>query len=167
MTDEGEVDEAQASSFVRSDAGNGEFFAQRYGDRLRFDHRRRRWLVWAGHWWRDDDVREVRRLAKDAARERFHDATQIPDLRDRAAEARFAVGSENRNRLDAMLLAAEIEPPIADPGDAWDADPFLMGVGNGVVDLRTGELRAGAPDDRITRHTSVPFDPSADCPRWS
>jgi putative DNA primase/helicase len=140
--------------------------ARLYGNRLRFDHRRGRWLVWADHWWRDDDTRQVRRLAKQAARERYGQATSISDLRERADEARFAIGSENRARLDAMLLAAQSEPPIADAGDHWDADPWLLGVANGVVDLRAGTLRAGFPDDRVTLHTEIAFEPGARCPRW-
>ena len=157
---------AAVGGFARTDAGNGEYFARLYGTRLRYDHRRGRWLVWADHWWRDDDTRAIRRLAKEAARERYGQATSISDLRERADEARFAIGSENRQRLDAMLLAAESEPPIADAGDRWDADPWLLGVANGVVDLRTGTLRAGSPDDRMTLHTDVPFEPAARCPRW-
>jgi hypothetical protein len=52
----------------RTDASNGEFFASIYGDEVRYDHRRKRWLVWNGHWWRDDDNEHVRRLANEAAR---------------------------------------------------------------------------------------------------
>lgn len=138
-----------APAFNRTDAGNGEYFARLYGDRLRYDHRRGRWLVWDGHWWREDDTRSVRRLAKQVARSRYGRATSIDDLPDRAAEATFAIGSENRERLEATLLAAQTEPPVADPGDPWDADPWLLGVGNGVVDLRTGTLRPGIPEDVI------------------
>jgi putative DNA primase/helicase len=155
-----------AVTFNRTDAGNGEFFARLYGDQLRYDHRRERWLVWAEHWWRDDDTRQVRRLAKDAARARFTTATAIDDLEERTREAKFAIGTENRQRIDAMLVAAQSEPPIADAGDRWDADPWLLGVANGVVDLRTGALRPGSPDDRITQHVPVVFDPAAACPRW-
>jgi putative DNA primase/helicase len=158
--------ETSTAAFNRTDAGNGEYFARLYGDRLRYDHRRGRWLLWNGHWWRDDETRSVRRLAKEAARARYGRATAIADLRDREVEARFAIGSENRQRLDAMLAAAQTEPPLVDPGDAWDADPWLLGVGNGVVDLRTGTLRAGSPDDRITRHTDIAYERDARCPRW-
>ena len=155
-----------SGGFRRTDAGNGEYFARLYGDRLRYDHRRGRWLVWADHWWRDDETRLVRRLAKEAARARYGQATIIADLRERADEARFAIGSENRQRIDAMLLAAQSEPPIADAGDRWDADTWLLGVANGVLDLRTGRLRPGSPQDRVTLHTDIAFDAAAACPRW-
>ena len=65
-----------------------------------------------------------------------------------------------------MLVGAQSEPPLADAGDRWDADPMQLGVANGVIDLRTGTLRPGSPDDRITRHSDVRFDPEAACPRW-
>ena len=41
-----------------------------------------------------------------------------------------------------------------------------MGVQNGVVDLRTGTLRDGKPEDNITMSTGVKFDPAAQCPLW-
>ena len=170
MTDEERAVWAEAipddGMLNRTDAGNGEHFARLYGDRVRYDHRRKRWLVWAGHWWRDDDRGEVRLLAKKAARDRYQQALGITDLGERKREAGFAIGSENRQRIEAMLAAARSEPPITDPGDRWDADPWLLGVANGVVDLRSGESRAGRPADRITRHVDVPFDPTAMCPRW-
>lgn len=149
-----------------TDAGNGELFAQLYGDRLRYDHRRRHWLVWRGHWWADDLDGEARRLAKLATRHRFLGAAGIEDLKARTDVAKFAIASENRQRLDAMLLQAQSEPPIANAGDSWNGDSWLFGAVNGVVDLRTGQLRPGRPEDGVTLHTNVPFEPDAACPRW-
>jgi putative DNA primase/helicase len=155
-----------AEVFPRTDAGNGELFAHLYGDRVRFDHRRKRWLVWAGHSWLDDNDAEVRRLAKTAVRHRYLHATTIEDLNERAAESRFAVASENRQRMDALLAQAQAEPPISDAGDFWDRDPWFLGVANGVVDLRTGALRDGFREDRITLHSPVRFEAEAGCARW-
>src|SRR5438552_2038850 len=56
--------------------------------------------------------------------------------------------------------------PIADGGKDWDATAGLLGVPNGVVDLRTGELRDGRRNDRITKQAGVEYDPDAICPRW-
>jgi putative DNA primase/helicase len=150
----------------RTDAGNGEHFARLLGDRVRYDHRRNKWLLWSGHRWREDDVEAVRWLGVDAARDRYSRAALIEDLEERKREAAFAIASENRQRLDAMLLAARGKPPIADAGDKWDLDPWLLGVADGVVDLRTGLLRPGHPTDRITRSVVIPYLPDAVCPRW-
>jgi putative DNA primase/helicase len=153
--------------FPRTDSGNAELFASLYGHRLRYDHRRRRWLLWAGHWWEPDIDEEVLRLAKEAARWRYQAAPGLfRDPDELKAEAKWAISSESRMRLEAALALAQAEPPIADSGEGWDADPWLLGVANGVVDLRTGALREGRPDDRITMHSPVPYEPEARCPRW-
>jgi putative DNA primase/helicase len=152
--------------FATTDAGNGELFAQLYGDRVRYDHRRKRWLLWGGHWWADDRDGEVRRLAKVATRHRYMSAPSCDDLERRTVVAKFAIASEHRQRLDAMLLQAQAEFPVADSGARWDRDPWLLGVANGVVDLRTGRLRPGQQEDRITLHSDVPFIVDARCQRW-
>jgi putative DNA primase/helicase len=161
-----DIARGQPRPWQRTDAANGELFAQLYGHRVRFDHRRGHWLLWGGDWWRPDETGEVRIFAKEAARLRYEEATRIEDLRARTQEAGFAIRSENRYRLEAMLAQARSEPPIADAGDSWDADLWLFGVSNGIVDLRTGRLRPGRPTDLVTLHTNVVFDPDATCPRF-
>jgi hypothetical protein len=161
-----DIARGQPRPWQRTDAANGELFAQLYGHRVRYDHRRGHWLLWGDDWWRPDEVGVVRILAKEAARLRYEEAADIEDLRQRTQEAGFAIQSENRYRLEAMLAQARSESPIADAGDSWDADPWLFGVSNGIVDLRTGRLRPGDPADRVTLHTGVVFDPESTCPRW-
>ncbi len=152
--------------FPRTDSGNAELFASLYRDRLRYDHRRKGWLVWASHWWQPDADAEVLRLAKAASRLRYEKALLLEDLDERQAEAKWAISSESRMRLEAALSLAKAERPIADAGDRWDSDPWLLGVANGVVDLRSGALRDGRPEDRITQHVKVPYRAEAKCPRW-
>jgi len=48
----------------------------------------------------------------------------------------------------------------------FDSDPDLLGVRNGVVDLRTGTLREALREDFITKQANVTFDSSATCPHW-
>ena len=43
-----------------------------------------------------------------------------------------------------------------------DSKPHLLGVKNGVIDLRTGALRARCPDDMIFTVLDVSYDPDAD-----
>lgn len=152
--------------FRRTDAGNAELFAKLYRNYLRYDHKRKFWLVWREHWWEADVDGEVQRKAKEAARTRLHYAGNLPDTEEYQNEMKWALKSELRYRLDAVIALAQSERPLADAGQGWDAEPDLLGVANGVVDLRTGCLRPGRPEDRITSHTHVPFDPAAQCPRW-
>ena len=153
-------------AFPLTDAGNGELFADLYKNELRYDHARGRWLIWEDHRWAPDSDGQIHRLAKEATRTRYKAALDIEDLDLRAKTASFAVRSESRQRLDACLALAKNEHPLADSGIGWDADPHLLGVANGVIDLRTGQLRSGHPDDRITMQVPLEYDANAECPRW-
>lgn len=45
-------------------------------------------------------------------------------------------------------------------------DPALLSCKNGIVDLRTGELRWAQPEDRITLNTGIDYVPNADTNWW-
>ena len=149
-----------------TDTGNAQLFAWRYADRLSYDWKRGRWLVWKGHWWGEDADGEVVRCAVDAAKWRYGVAARINDAQVRGKVASSAIKSESQRSLRDCISLARSQPPLADTGENWDTDPWLFGVANGVVDLRTGKLRDGRQEDRLTIHTDVPFEPAAGCPRW-
>jgi putative DNA primase/helicase len=155
-----------SADFPQSDAGNAELFAALYGNRLRYDHRQRLWLKFAGHWWEHDRDEGVIRLALEAARYRQHLALQVQDADQKRRVMKWALEAESQGRLNAMLAIAKALPQFADSGENWDRDDWLLGVANGVVDLRTGAPRNGVPDDLITKHSPVSYDPNAQDDLW-
>jgi putative DNA primase/helicase len=143
------------------------YFAQMARDRVRFDHGRGRWLVWCGHRWRPDEDGGVERMWLSVLADRYRLALEAED-RERArriAEVQ-AAGAMNSAVTAGLDLASNMEP-IATKSDAWDLDPYLLSCENGVVDLRTGVLRPGRPEDLISRSTLIDFDPAAESPRWN
>lgn len=156
----------EPDDFRLTDSGNAKLFARIYAEQARFDHRRKRWLLWRGHHWARDEVDAVIQLAKDSAEVRYVWAQSIDDLKRRTATATWAIKSESRHRIEAALRLAQAEQDIANDGRGWDPDPYLLGVRNGVVNLRTGRLRGGRPEDQVTMQASVAFDSDALCPRW-
>jgi putative DNA primase/helicase len=150
-----------------TDAGNAEVFVGMYGEFVRYDHARKRWLVWQGNRWQPDADATVYRCALQAARHRFRAGEDIElDEEKRKLIVRWAFDSESRTRLEAALAVARTMKPIADPGEGWDTTPGIVGAPNGVIDLGTGELRDGRPEDRITMSVACEYDPTATCPRW-
>jgi putative DNA primase/helicase len=101
-----------------------------------------------------------------AARARYRAAADLTDADEKERQAKWAIRSESAERRAAALALARSERPIADNGKDWDADPWLLGVANGVVDLRTGQPRDGRPEDRITLALPWCFDPDARAERW-
>jgi putative DNA primase/helicase len=151
---------------VPYDVGAAEAFRDRYGDRVRYDHVKEQWLVWAGHYWRPDATEEVMLLAKQHARLWQQEAIRAVTYPQRAKLVNFTLHLDKRGLLEGMMKCAQWHPPISTDGSQWDKDPWLLGVPNGVVDLRTGELREGRRDDWITQQAGTPYDPAAACPRW-
>lgn len=155
-----------ADCFHLTEQGAAEFFADRHRGDLRYDHLRQRWLVWMGHRWMPDADAKVHRLAGEHLRRWQREAMDIPDRERRQRIIEFALRLERRSGLENMLAMTKPIPPITSTGKEWDRDPWLLGVANGVVDLKTGQYREGQPVDAITMATSAEFNPDATCAYW-
>lgn len=60
-----------------------------------------------------------------------------------------------------------VEHPLAISGDELDQQPWLLPCKNGIIDLRTGELRAGSPSDWLTKACPVEYSGFHEpCPEW-
>jgi putative DNA primase/helicase len=105
-------------------------------------------------------------MAKAIAKLRHFEARNLKDVEKRPGAIKTALRFESLWRLKAMIELAQSEAPLADDGSSWDSDPYLFGVANGVVDLRTLELHADKRENHVTLHTSISFDLTAKCPRW-
>ena len=157
-----EAAEKIAAMAPRTDVGDAELFVQLFGDRIRYDHERERFLLWRSHRWEADKDGERYRLAVQAARTRQHAAIELgdDDLR------KYGRACESVAKQESMLKALSRLKEVADGGGRWDANPNLIGVANGVVDLTTGTLRPGKQEDLITLGVPIAFDPAAKAPRW-
>jgi putative DNA primase/helicase len=149
-----------------TDTANAEWIAQLFGEKLRYDHLRGRWLIWRKHFWQEDKDGLICRIATEAVRERYRRAADIESVEERRNVMRWAITSEQRYRLEAAVALAKNTRPIADTGENWDTNPWLFAVNNGVIDLRTGKLQPGRLKDRLTLHSATEYDPDAQCPRW-
>jgi putative DNA primase/helicase len=150
----------------RSDSGNAELFAVLYRDTVRFDHKQGRWLLWDEGRWTEDKQEKVRAMMKRSARRRHELVFDLGDSEERTRQIKWALQSESRYAIDAALELAKSEANISDDGEKWDANPMLLGVANGIVDLATGQFRTATQADLITKFSPVTFGASAQCPRF-
>ena len=113
-----------------------------------------RWLVWDGRRWRNEETLAATDLIRGVCR---HAALQAdnPKLAAKLATSGTVGGVERLARADRRHAATTAE---------WDADPWLLNTPGGVVDLRTGRLRAHDRADRMTKITTA--TPAGDCPTW-
>lgn len=152
--------------FNLTDVGNAKRLVAAHGDSIRYVPARSAWLVWDGRRWATDETLQVPRLAKDVVRELFTELHKPASRAQRQLLLRHAENSERQSRLDAMLKSATSEHGIAQKWADFDADPWVLNVANGTIDLRTGKLRAHRKEDQLTKLIDIPFEPEALCPTW-
>ena len=129
-------------------------FSEEHHNDLRYVAEWGQWLRWDGHRWERDKARRAFDLARKVccAATEFCSKKQVVQ-RVRSAQTRAAVVS----------MASQDEQHIATV-EQWDADLRLLNTPGGVVELRTGKMRAAAREDYCTKMTTVA--PGGDCPLW-
>jgi putative DNA primase/helicase len=153
---------------LHGDVRNARHFAALFGGKLLYIYGLRKWLRWSDNRWALCDQGQEVEAAKQAAQAMMVDAAaSLPLDQDRGKwRIREAVVAHHISRIKATLELARSEPGMSAGQADLDANPTLIGVGNGVVDLRSGALIANRPDMLVTRHCGADYDPAAACPRW-
>lgn len=149
-----------------TDLGNAERLVDRCANELRYCRQQGLWRYWDGRRWARDWTGEAERRAKATVRSIYSEVRRVTDENERRSLGRWALNSESRRAIQAMVTLAQTEGPlVVAPGDL-DRDDWLLATNLGTLDLRTGRLRTSDPADLITHLAPVDYDPSAACPRW-
>lgn len=143
-------------TYSRTDDGNALRLVDGHHQELRYCPQRAQWLAWDGHRWRWDDAGRVHEAARALARD-LPAGTKEDD--------KHRAWSLSSRGLNAMVRTAQTDQRIATSIASLDRRPYELNTPAGVVDLRTGIVRAPDPDALHTRSTAVA--PSYDEPtRW-
>ena len=144
-----------------TDLANSERLVERHASDLRYVAATRQWHVWDGRRWQTDDTGEVERRAKDTARAIYREAEAATSVARRKELAAHAVRSEAAAKIAAMITLAQSDARLALRAEDLDAEPWLLNVSNGTIDLRTGALRPHRREDLMTKLAPVAYDPAA------
>ncbi len=165
---------------VTDEEGDGMLFAALLEDRLLYATISDTWYVWQGTCWKQDRVGLILGLIRyvtdrygaeiEAFEKKVAESKKINDPEDHKL---FARSWENKIQLlqkkiralrkvrgrNSCLTFAKtyFGNPFAIEGNEFDKDPWLLGVQNGVINLRTGELSAGTPAQMVSKQCSCNF----------
>jgi len=106
------------------------------------------------------------RLAKETVEAMYTEALSLANEQDRTALLKHAIKAQAEARLKAMVSLAESEAAVVLPANNLDSDPWVLGVQNGAVELKTGKFRPARREDLITKRANVVFDQKVQCPNW-
>ena len=147
-----------------TDTGNALRLIDRHGEDLLYSYPQSQWFVYDGTRWLADDTGEPERRFKEVVRAQYADLAEIEDDSLRKTMLKHIIASESAARVRAALELARSEVPILP--HQLDADDWLFNCANGVIDLKTGELRPHRREDLISKIAPVNYDHNAQAPRW-
>lgn len=142
------------------------------------------WYTWAGHVWQKDDFNNVVNAVEPCAVEYMRMAADLQkQIDDEGVESKKQDGGWKialkekyegraqrlRSRAGAgnsLFYAPIVDQSMACRESDFDRDPWALPVKNGVINLRTGVLTPGRPEDMLTRCLDIEYDPNADYTEW-
>lgn len=149
-----------------SDTGNGRRLVDTFGSSIRYTPGIG-WFIWDGTYWRPDaenlGMQELaKKLPPIIATEVVH--YEDPDKKNEVIK--WASQAKTNAKLKASIESCTSDERIVTQVESWDGDQYLLGVSNGVIDLRTGELLKGRPDLFITKRAPVSYTQGMRNVRW-
>jgi putative DNA primase/helicase len=126
------------------------------------------WMLFDGSVWNPRAEQRVRQLSHALGRYLRDQADQQNVGNKDKADRMRRIGRMflTTGAIDRALREAGAMPDVWSTAADFDADRDIVGVGNGIVDLRTGELRPASVTDKITRRLAVNYQPDAEAPKW-
>ncbi|MBV9569775.1 MAG: bifunctional DNA primase/polymerase [Alphaproteobacteria bacterium] len=160
----------KAMKTAAGDLDAGQRFARVYQNKFLHIYSHKQWLRWSGTRWeecsRGEEVEAAKILAKKLLSAAASAVGENPNERNKAHLAYALRLNRDGSRLQSVLSMARSVPAMARLPDDFDTDSMLLGVKNGVIDLRLGRLISPAPSQMVSKQAGAVFDPIAACPRW-
>lgn len=144
---------------LASEYGDAELMAELYAGRILYDRNEKEWLWWNGVYWEAGAAGKVANLLPTelaaqylrAAAEyrRKSEDEKAQALAQELAKRAQSLGQRKRAK---NVLEWMADHPALSVAGGWDARPMLLPVENGVLNLETGELEPGRPEDMLRKH---------------
>jgi len=150
-----------------TDSTNAMRLVREYGRDIRYNAAWKKWIVWNGKYWEIDNGGVlIHEKGLEMVRNIYDDLLKTADYRERIEIEKAAIMSESVRRRKAFVEAATWIKVLRIDTEELDANPWLLNVKNGTIDLKSGEFREHRQEDLITKIANVEYAPKADCPMW-
>ena len=159
--------EDESTDYKLTDVGNAERFVAMFKDAVKYCAIYKKWFIWNGKFWEQDDTGKIITYAIECVRNIIHEADMLPEGDKRKAMIQHSLKSESSSRLRAMLEIAAGIPDITIRSEQLDQNPWLLNCENGTIELKTGKLREHRPEDFITKICHAPYDTNCAIPLWT
>lgn len=161
VTDEGET----VIIHHVTDMGNRDRFIKKHGANLRYVPELG-WLRWTESGWKPCSVEAVLGMAECVPEMIRQEADLVTDSANRKMLLKWSMASEQAGALSAVERLARSSRAVLRNVDQFDTVLTDLACANGIVDLRTGQLRPHTREDLNTKNTGIVYDPLAYSKQW-
>jgi putative DNA primase/helicase len=149
------------------DLAHAETLAGLWRDRYRWAAHRGAWMRWTGRRWEPITDQQAAAQAAEDLRKNYAEALSWSSATDAVKRlTRLTVETCSFQRVNGGLSFLKGKPGFHTEADEWDADPWLLNVKNGIIDLKTGTMEKHDPKRLLTKLAPVDYDPNARGPAW-
>ena len=155
------------NNFPPTDQGNADRFVAAYAGEVKHSHQLG-WFCWNGKQW-DRDLGEkttmhyagqlIQVISNEIVNE---DDKKIVKLLDKTRQ----MMSMHNSRKNALAIA-KVSRAVAIEADSFDNASYIFNVNNGIIDLKTGELKPHDPDLLLSKISPIDYSPEEECPKFN
>jgi putative DNA primase/helicase len=153
---------AAEPSFELSDVGNAQRLMKRIQGTFHYLNEEKTVIHWNGLKWVPDKTGALMREYVLM----MHDELAKARRRGDEVQEKYWVRCGNMPRINGSLGALHAEPGFQISTAELNRDRHLVGVENGMYDLKTHELKPVEQDRLMTRSLGTVYDPNATCPEF-
>lgn len=157
--------DGEGPEYELTDLGNARRLVANFKDLVRFCDPLGGWIVWNKSVWQADNTGSIFRLAHRTIEKIYEEARR----KTGAAQSdllKWAKRSQSDGAIKAMINQAQHLKDIVAMPEQFDSDPWLLNVKNGLVDLRTSELRDHDREAYQTKLIDIDYDREAHSEKW-
>jgi putative DNA primase/helicase len=168
ISDENKIEDTeeiidQTPNFHLTELGNAERIVYYHGENLRFCNELE-WLIWNGKQWQEDTKRSIESIAAKSLRKLYAESAAEQDPYRKKQLKDWAKKCEKRSiRINSI---SDVKPMVSVRKKDFDSHKYLFNCENGVINLKTGELKSHERDLLLTKISPIAYNKNAKCPNW-
>lgn len=154
-----------STTFNPTDVGNAEGFVNSQNGEIKHCFTRKRWLIWNGKYWKEDETKEViQRLVawlKLMESVPINPNDDVAEIARKNSRKKHYQRTQAKARVEAAEWLARSHPECAMRGSEWNLQHHLLNLTNGTYNLATYTLQPHSKADLITNILGYGFDATA------
>jgi P4 family phage/plasmid primase-like protien len=166
VRDSSMISELGSALLDLTENGLGQRFVAQHGRDIRHDPKAGQWYSWTPKGYMAGDVEPRRAMVRTVEALKSETMAEHNEASIKARK-KFENTAGRNGTMNAALELAAIDPKIEINGASFDADPNLLGVQNGVLDLRSGELLEPSRELMVTKSMACAFNAKATAPEFT